>query len=60
MARIHRPGYCEKLIQRRVERCGMIRCYLRYELDPDKLAEFEAYGGMWLELMPRFGGIHHG
>jgi predicted Ser/Thr protein kinase len=25
-----------------------------------KLAEFEAYGAMWLELVPRFGGIHHG
>ena len=26
----------------------------------DKLAEFEAYGAMWLDLVPRFGGIHHG
>ena len=24
----------------------MITCYLRYELDPDKLADFEAYGAM--------------
>ena len=38
----------------------MITCYLRYEVDPYKLAEFEAYGAMWLELLPRFGGIHHG
>jgi hypothetical protein len=38
----------------------MITCRLRYEVYPDKLAEFEAYGAMWLELMPRFGGIHHG
>jgi hypothetical protein len=38
----------------------MITCYLRYEVDPDKLADFEAYGAMWLDLMPRFGGIHHG
>jgi hypothetical protein len=38
----------------------MITCYLRYEVNPDKLAEFEAYGRMWLELLPRFGGIHHG
>ncbi|MGY4431763.1 hypothetical protein ACVWWO_004240 [Bradyrhizobium sp. F1.13.1] len=38
----------------------MITCYLRYEIPPDKLAEFEAYGRMWLELVPRFGGIHHG
>jgi NIPSNAP len=38
----------------------MITCYLRYEVDPDKLADFEACGAMWLDLMPRFGGIHHG
>jgi hypothetical protein len=38
----------------------MITCYLRYQVDPDKLAEFETYGRMWLELLPRFGGIHHG
>ena len=38
----------------------MITCYLRYQIDPDKLADFEAYGAMWLELLPRFGGIHHG
>ena len=38
----------------------MITCYLRYEVRPDKLADFEAYGAMWLDLMPRFGGIHHG
>src|SRR3954447_23973509 len=38
----------------------MITCYLRYQVDPDKLADFEAYCRMWLELLPRFGGIHHG
>ena len=38
----------------------MITCYLRYEIDLGKLADFEAYGAMWIELVPRFGGIHHG
>ena len=38
----------------------MITCYLRYQVNQEKLAEFEAYGRMWLELLPRFGGIHHG
>jgi hypothetical protein len=38
----------------------MITCYLRYQIPMDKVAEFEAYGAMWLELMPRFGGVHHG
>jgi hypothetical protein len=43
-----------------LEHHRMITCYLRYEVDPEKLADFEAYGAMWLDLMPRFGGIHHG
>src|SRR5215470_9946930 len=38
----------------------MITCYLRYEVPLGKLADFEAYGAMWLDLVPRFGGIHHG
>ena len=38
----------------------MITCYLRYQIPMDKVAEFEAYGAMWLELLPRFGGTHHG
>jgi len=38
----------------------MITCYLRYQVPLGKLAEFEAYGAMWLDLVPRFGGIHHG
>ena len=38
----------------------MITCYLRYQVPLGKLAEFEAYGAMWIELVPRFGGIHHG
>ncbi len=35
----------------------MITCYLRYQINPDKLADFEAYGAMWLDLMPRFGDV---
>jgi hypothetical protein len=38
----------------------MVTCYLRYEVPLGKLADFEAYGKMWLELVPKFGGIHHG
>jgi hypothetical protein len=38
----------------------MITCYLRYQINPGKLADFETYGAMWLDLMPRFGGVHHG
>lgn len=38
----------------------MITCTVRYVVDPDKLAEFETYSRMWLALIPKFGGIHHG
>jgi hypothetical protein len=38
----------------------MITCYLEYVIDPYKLAEFETYGKMWIPLVNRLGGIHHG
>ena len=38
----------------------MITCYVRYEVKLGKLADFEAYGTMWLDLVPRLGGVHHG
>jgi hypothetical protein len=38
----------------------VITCYLRYVIKPDKIAEFEKYAVMWLDLLPRFGGVHHG
>lgn len=38
----------------------MITCYLRYVIDPCKLKEFETYGKMWIPLVEKFGGKHHG
>lgn len=38
----------------------MITCYITYEIDPDKLAEFEHYAKLWIPLVERFGGTHHG
>jgi hypothetical protein len=38
----------------------MITCYLRYEIDPFKVKEFETYGKMWIPLVNKFGGTHHG
>ena len=38
----------------------MITCHLRYVLDPTKVAEFEQYCKLWLPLIKKFGGIHHG
>ncbi|TRX75766.1 NIPSNAP family protein [Pseudomonas mangiferae] len=38
----------------------MVTCYLRYLIDPYKLKEFEHYGTLWIPLVERFGGRHHG
>ncbi|MBM4075374.1 MAG: NIPSNAP family protein [Planctomycetes bacterium] len=38
----------------------MVTCYLRYRIDMYKLPEFEAYAQLWIPLVQRFGGVHHG
>ncbi len=38
----------------------MTTCLIRYVLDPAKTAEFAHYGRMWIKLVERFGGTHHG
>lgn len=38
----------------------MVTCYLRYVIDPYKLTEFEEYGRMWIPLVEKLGGRHHG
>ncbi len=38
----------------------MVTCYLRYIIDPFKLKEFEHYGKIWIPLVEKFGGKHHG
>ncbi|MFN7572689.1 MAG: NIPSNAP family protein [Betaproteobacteria bacterium] len=38
----------------------MITCHLRYIIDPKKIKEFEHYARMWIPLVRRLGGIHHG
>jgi hypothetical protein len=38
----------------------MITCYLKYIIDPYKTEEFEHYGRMWIPLVNKLGGIHHG
>ena len=38
----------------------MITCYLRYIIDPDKVGDFEHYGKLWIPLVEKFGGQHHG
>ncbi len=38
----------------------MVTCYLRYVVDPLKLREFEHYAKLWIPLVEKFGGTHHG
>ncbi|OZG74317.1 NIPSNAP family protein [Hahella sp. CCB-MM4] len=38
----------------------MVTCYLRYVIDPYKSKEFEHYAKLWIPLVNKFGGQHHG
>ena len=38
----------------------MVTIYLRYVLNTQKLKEFEHYGKLWIPLVAKFGGRHHG
>lgn len=38
----------------------MVTCHLRYVIDPYKLKEFEHYARLWIPLVAKFGGVHHG
>ena len=38
----------------------MITCYVRYIIDPLKVEQFETYAKMWIPLVEKFGGKHHG
>lgn len=38
----------------------MITCFLKYQIDPYKLKEFEKYGKEWIDLVNKMGGDHHG
>ncbi|MBB1487668.1 NIPSNAP family protein [Oceanospirillum sediminis] len=38
----------------------MVTCYLKYIIDPWKIAEFEHYAKLWIPLVNQFGGQHHG
>src|SRR3569833_2925568 len=38
----------------------MITCFVRYVIDPHKLEEFEDYARLWMPIVHRMGGTHHG
>jgi len=38
----------------------VITCFLRYTINPDQLADFEHYARVWMHLIEKYGGTHHG
>ena len=38
----------------------MITCVLEYRIDRAREADFERWCQVWLRLIPKFGGVHHG
>lgn len=38
----------------------MISCVIHYQIDANKLVEFERYAKSWIRLVAKFGGQHQG
>ena len=38
----------------------MITCYVRYFINPNNVEEFERYARIWISLIEKYGGTHHG
>lgn len=38
----------------------MLTCHIKYVIDPYKIKEFEHYVKLWIPLITKFGGQHHG
>lgn len=38
----------------------MVTCYIRYIIDSNKMDAFEHYASLWIPLVNKFGGQHHG
>jgi len=38
----------------------LVTCYIRYVIEPKKINEFEHYSTLWIPLIEKYGGAHHG
>lgn len=38
----------------------MITCHVKYLIDPYQVPAFENYSKLWIKIVKRMGGIHHG
>src|SRR3989442_15958352 len=43
-----------------VQGADLITCFIRYTLDPNKLADFKQYARTWMRLIEKYGGTHQG
>ncbi|MPY21386.1 NIPSNAP family protein [Shewanella psychropiezotolerans] len=37
-----------------------VTCHVRYVINPEMIEEFEHYAKLWIPLVEKFGGQHHG
>lgn len=37
-----------------------VTCHVKYVINPDMLEEFEHYAKLWIPLVEKFSGQHHG
>ncbi|MGQ0763137.1 MAG: NIPSNAP family protein [Acidobacteriota bacterium] len=38
----------------------MVTCFIRYTINQNKWIEFENYARVWMRLIEKYGGTHHG
>lgn len=38
----------------------MLTCFIKYQLDQNKIEEFKEYASIWIQLIEKYGEIHHG
>jgi len=38
----------------------MVTCLVKYKINPEKIAEFEYYARLWIDIVTELGGLHHG
>ena len=38
----------------------MITCHVRYQIDAEKIEDFERFARAWMDIVDGAGGTHHG
>jgi hypothetical protein len=38
----------------------MFTCFIKYQINQNKIEEFKEYASIWIKLIEKYGGIHHG